>query len=166
MPSRRPHRTPGEDRNNLDARFRITEPGGSGLWRGPNLLVDGYCEDVGVAAWAVAGVVATKQIATPYQGVRYLRTVNTIASGRVQQNVMTIGRDYRITGVASGDGVALPWVYNVAATPAALVWAGGVAAVWQPFDEIFTAGDAGLRFYTAGGIGQRCEWDYMYLSEE
>lgn len=134
-----------------------------GPFRGPNLLVDGDCEAVGVSAWIIGNATATKQTTDPYKGVRNIRVVKTASSGYLNQTVVVIGKTYRLTGVArSYNGNGEPWVYN-----GAWIWDGGTSTVWHPMDITFVAGTLSTYFYTRlGGAGSGVEWDDLYLSLE
>ena len=142
-------------------------PGVIGAWRGPNLLVDGFMEDVGVAAWFASNTTLTKQTADPYQGMRYLQSVNTAgANGYAAQDVLTAATSYRLTGVArSLAGNAFPAVFIVGP---GFVWTGTTSTAWQLFDVVFTNGGAArIYFYTRGAtIGWGTQWDFLHLSEE
>ena len=56
---------------------------------------------------------------------------------------MTVGRTYRLTGWARGDGAAIPLV----GTGAASLWSGTTSTVWQYFDLTFIAGATDVWFY-------------------
>jgi len=164
---RRPNLIPGSFRGQRIV-TPTSPPGVIGAWRGPNLLVDGFMEDVGVAAWTASSTALTKQVATPYQGIQYMRSLNTApaANGYFSQNVMTAGLQYRLTGVArSVAGNAFPAVFVVGP---GFVWTGNLGLNWQIIDTTFTNGGAAqIYLYNRNlGLGWGTEWDYLYLSVE
>lgn len=162
------HLPPGYHRNQRIVRPMLP-PGVMGQWEPPNLLVDGDCEDVGVAAWEASNCTLTKTISSPYEGLRAIRIINTATHGNARQQVLQIGKTYRITGVGrSVDGVSEPWVYVIDASPGPIVWQGTTSTAWQPFDATFTVGgatDNRLRIYSVGSSGLIADFDDLYLWE-
>lgn len=139
--------------------------GGVGLWssRGANLLTDGDMEAAGVGDWVVGGTTITKQTSDPFEGTRYMRSVNTGTNGNFRQVVMDGSSEYRVTGAArSLEGVARPRIFV-----GTWIWYGTTSTVWQEFDVAFTSSNATIYLYTRDGIaGQGTEWDELYLSLE
>jgi hypothetical protein len=132
--------------------------------RGPNILVDGDCEAVGVAAWSVINATLSKQ-GSAYEGAQCLRVERTGAAGQAYQSVVTIGRTYRLTGVMRGDSTNNPIVGNVGSSVGDILVTGTASTSWQVFDVIFIAGDARIRFYSQTTNGNHVEFDALYLSE-
>ena len=136
-----------------------------GKRRGPNLLIDGDMEDVGVGAWTAVNSVLTKPAASPYEGLQTLRVTKTTAGsgGARQSSITTVGNSYRITIVMRSDGAAFPRVYDGA-------WAlhnGTLSTSWQTVDVTYVAQSTFLMLYASvGGVGTYCEFDDAWLSEE
>jgi hypothetical protein len=159
---RRPNLVPGSFRGQRIV-GPTSPPGVIGGWRGPNLLVDGDMEALGVAAWPTAFCVATKILVAPMEGLQSLRITKTgAASGYAAQNVMTIGQTYRLTGLARGDTVSRPRVFDTLYR-----WDGSVATTTQEIDITWVASATLLRFYVNLGIGGNyADFDGLYLSLE
>ena len=140
--------------------------GSTGLSRGPNLLVDGDMEAVGVAAWTALVATLTKRATAPAEGVQWLEVKKTGAgTGAAYQSVMTIGQTYRITGYARGDGIL--GVPRITVTGNGVVWLGVVSTAWQPIDITFVAQNAVANFSAIfGGAGTLAGYDDMYTSLE
>lgn len=131
-----------------------------------NALVDGDMERSGVGLWtAINGAVLSKQTTNPYSGKQLLR----IAYGGVpnpyaydSQAPFTIGKVYRVIGVARSDGTAIPEVYHPPTTP---IWTGTNSTAWQQFDITFTAtsilGSIGTAIAAAGYV----EFDDILIHE-
>lgn len=130
-----------------------------GLRRGPNMLPNGDCETT--ADWTAAGSVLSASAVNPYEGSKSLKVAATVANGYAYRDALTIGKTYRITGVARGDGTAAPDMYNSGAVP---FWTGTSATSWQAFDETFVAGNVRLRLRTDTN-GQATNWDDLYLEQ-
>lgn len=138
--------------------------GGDG--RGPNLLVDGDMEAVGVAAWSVLDCTVAKQTTDPYEGTQYLRCTRTAATYGTLVNVLVSGRVYRVTGANRCSAAAgeTPLVYNSNVLPVGLI---SPSTEWTLFDFTFTAATNGFIYFwdPAGGAGAWTGWDALYLSE-
>ena len=146
--------------------FRAVPLGGAGLYRGPNLLVDGDMEDPGVGAWTAVAAALTKQATDPAEGLRYLRVTATSlpSAGSARQVCMVSGNTYRITGYARGDGSGVkPRIYA-----GFWIFKGTASTAWQAFDVTFVPTDNTLRLYVyaAPANGNYTEFDGLYLSEE
>jgi hypothetical protein len=114
----------------------------SGIWHenlegievfsGDTVVVDGNMEAAGVTDWGVGGAaVLTKSTYNPYQGFQVLNVTRTVASfGDARQSILTIGKTYRVTGWARGDGSHLPSVAYQNST----VWSGTISQEWQRID--------------------------------
>ena len=139
---------------------------GIGRGRGPNLLVDGDCEAVGVAAWSDVDATLSKQ-GSAYEGLQCLRILNAAgeATGQARQAVLTVGKTNRITGAARGDGTNYPRIYNAGASPGVILWEGTLSTDWQLFDVTFVAGNAVIRFYSQNAELKYVEFDALYISE-
>ena len=121
----------------------------------PNELTDGDMEASGVTAWtAGGGATLSKQTTNPKEGNQVIRIVRTGFNSHAAQLILTIGKMYRITGWARGDGTNIPTVYDTGA-----LWTGGVSTDWQYFDKTFTAAGATLYIRTAATVGNYSEFD-------
>lgn len=136
-----------------------------GPFRGPNLLIDGDMEAVGVGAWTVTNGTLSKQTTAPYEGLRYMQVAKTGApNAYYYQGVVTVaGKRYRLTGRAgSVSGVSYPRVYQ-----GSFIWDGTISTEWRPIDISWIAVPGNLYFYaTLGGAGNGTKWDDLYLSLE
>jgi hypothetical protein len=107
------------------------------------VLVDGDMEAVGVTDWTAGhGATLTKEVVNPYEGAQCLRITRVGDYGTASQDVLTVGKTYRITGYVRGDGTA----YLTIACDGAL-WQSTSSTSWQKFDFAFTAGASIIYFY-------------------
>jgi hypothetical protein len=133
---------------------------------GTNLLVDGSMEDTGVTAWSVgASASITKQTTSPKVGLRNLRVArNGVNSPYAEQDILTVGTEYRVTGWARSDGNAIPRV-NFGGD---IVWTGTNSTDWQDF-EVFASPTLStflrLKAVTSTGT-EYTEWDQVTVSVE
>lgn len=152
---------------NIPHQLRRRPPGSAGRYRGPNLLVDGDCEAVGVAAWLATNATLSKQVVSPYEGLQVLRVAPSGSSNaRAYQNVMTIGETYRITGVARSKAAAANFPSVSLDAIAGWVWTGVASSTWQFFDVTFLATAALIGFHSRGSLADYVEFDALYLSLE
>jgi hypothetical protein len=123
-------------------------------------------EAVGVGDWTPSNATLTKQTSSPYQGLRYMQSLDTAASPGYfhQPGILTVGKSYRISGAGgSYAGVAKPRLAN----GALVIWNGTTSVLWQEFDEMFVATVENLVFFNvAGDPGDGTKWDNIYLSLE
>ena len=98
---------PGAHRTERIARPMIP-PGVAGLQRGPNIVVDGDMEAVGIGAWSVLNSTVTKVL----DGANRILQIEGIGSpnSAAYQTILTGGLSYRISGRLRSDGVYKPWV--------------------------------------------------------
>lgn len=129
---------------------------------GPELLVDGDMEAVGVAAWTVgSSALLTKETGTPHGGGQVLRvTYNGTGNPFAYQTILTSGNKYRVTGWARGDGTYGPRVYS-----GGNIWVGSFSTSWQYFDKTFTAITTGLSFYALATTAGHCEFDDVSVKQ-
>ena len=127
---------------------------------------DGDMEDPTTAAWTpINSATLTKETATPFEGTRYLRVtrngVNLPAAG---QTSLTVGRYYRIQGVARGNGTWFPLLLNGLTQ---FIFVGSASTTWQPFDIMFIASntDIVLMGYVLSGTGF-VEFDDITITNE
>lgn len=137
---------------------------------GPNLLPDGNMEAAATTLWVGSGqVTLSKETTTPHSGSRCLR--ETIASGSIWyvRPVFspTIGRRYKLSGWARGDGTSNPIVTGNTGAPT--YWTGTNSTSWQPFSVTFTAASAtiiALMWAIGGTVGNYVEWDDVTLQAQ
>jgi len=106
------------------------------------LLADNDMETAGTAAWTVGNsATLTKETGTRTggSGTQILQVEHGGASNPyAKQTILTIGKTYRITGWARGNGTANPRFQD----GSSVHWTGTSSTDWQEFDVIFTS--AGL----------------------
>jgi len=111
---------------------------------GVELIVDGDMEAATTAAWTPGGATLSKETGGAHSGDRWLK-VTTGAVQYAYQILFTVGKKYRVTGWAKGDGSSFPQVYSGSSW-----WIGSSSTSWQYFDVTFVAGETRLRFYATG----------------
>jgi len=158
------HLPPGYHRNQRIVRPMLP-PGVVGQWRGPNLLVDGDMEDLGVSAWTVANGTMTKETGSPKQGGQLGRiTQASSTSAYIRQSGITSYIMYRLSG----------WVRITPISDACRIygdgdpiWIGSTTPnVWEYFDFLFMLQGTYMLFYSRGPSGAYAEFDDLYMSEE
>jgi hypothetical protein len=128
---------------------------------GVNLVVDGDCEATGVAAWTVANdATLTKSIDSPQAGTQALRVAyNGISTPGAYQTIVPVGKRYRITGYARGDGSFAPQITTGAG--AAIVTGLTSSTSWQYYDVIFIAINSTIIFRSSATSAGWAEFDTM-----
>ncbi len=113
----------------------------------PNEIADGDMEAAGVASWLACGSGdLTKDTTIKYSGTRSLKITGTGANNPgAYQSFLEVGKTYRVTGKARGNGTVPPRVYS-----GATLWVGTTDASFQSFDETFVATNASVQFYYNG----------------
>lgn len=151
----------------LDAsKSLVTLPLKSWYWKenGTELLVDYDMEAADTAAWSNVQATLTKETGTPHSGSRCLRIGFDGVGGHTQavafQTNLVVGKRYKITGYARGDGLGttVPWVVNSSIT----FWAGTNSNAWQYFEvEIVPTTNAYTMLYAqqVGAAGRYVEFD-------
>lgn len=101
---------------------------------GVELVSDGDMETGGTAAWTAGNAAAlSKQSGGALSGSQVLRVAhNGTTDPYAYQNILTVGKAYRVTGWARGDGTAYPQI-NCSVT----LWKGSTSTAWQFFDVVF-----------------------------
>lgn len=132
-----------------------------------NMLADGNMERSGTAYYSsYEGTVITKETTNPHGGRKILRTAygGTTVHFAYTSALMTVGKKYRLTGYARGDGGSgYPFIRN--GGYAYYPFQGTTSNEWQYFDVTFTAGDNELRFYCGTAVDAYSEWDDLTLTE-
>ena len=128
---------------------------------GPNLLIDGGMEAVGIAGWIQHG------------GGTLTKTVINVAGGkqcghwalgdffyRVAVGTGPAGAIYRANGYTRSDGIIIP---KIQATGAGTIWIGSNSTEWQVFDVTFTPAVA-FNFYPSSSTPTGyTEWDQIQV---
>ena len=128
-----------------------------------NLLSDGDMESDGVGEWTVGGGASLSKVGGAYEGDRALQVEHSgSASSAAQQFMLEVGKKYRVTGVARGDGAGYPRLND---SGIAWLWTGSTSSVWQAFDETFIAQGTNLRLYIVGVVTDTVDWDSMKVRE-
>jgi hypothetical protein len=118
-----------------------------------------------VAAWSAGlGATLSKETTTPYEGSQVLRVFDSTGSGRAIQTILTIGKTYRIKGVARGDGSARPTIDD--SSGGSLIWEGTSSTSWQTFDEVFVAAGTEIWLYRWGSSGSYVDFDAIEVIDE
>lgn len=124
------------------------------------LCADGSMEAVGVGAWTATDATLTKELGTPHSGLQVLRIAKTGVNPSAKQAIMTVGKNYYITGVARSNGTAVPCAGSGLAT----VWTGTTSVNWQPFAFVITTTSANIALAISSGAGW-VEFDDVTCSE-
>lgn len=129
------------------------------------VLVDGNMEKAGTTDWtSLFAATLSKETTNPKRGTNWLKATNTIESnGGAYQEILTVGKTYRVTGWAKGDGVdAKPDIYQ-----GSLQWVGTTSTDWQYFDITFVASSYSRLYLQTGHnvIGDYTGWDDVLVTE-
>jgi len=127
------------------------------------IIADGNMEADNTDSWdALYNAVLTKQTTSPYRGTRCLRITKGDDNALARQNV-TIGKTYRITGWARGDGTARAAI-GAGGSGSFTSSAGGTE--WEHFDFISIPGYSYIYFLVNGGtVGNYIEIDDVRVEE-
>lgn len=118
------------------------------------LLVDGDMEAVDTNAWTPENSpTLTKETTDPHSGLRCLRvSYNGVTNPGAYQDVLTVGKTYRMVGYARSDGTAPPYVLF----GSKLVFTGTDSTAWQAIDV--TDSPTGV-----GWVRIRAQWNAGYV---
>ena len=118
--------------------------------------------DVTAGSWTSDLALAYKTTSSPHSGSQALRVAYTVSgTGYGEQVCMTIGKPYKVSGWARGDGTANPFVQTGASTG---VFTGTTSTSWQYFEKyIVKAGDQYL-YLGASGLSAGHYVDYDDVS--
>ena len=107
----------------------------------PNIVVDGNMEAVGTTAWTAGNDATLLKLATTSpDGEQYLIIRNSgTPNAQANQDVLTTGNTYRVSGWGRGDLAAVPRISSGGST---FHWTGTSASSWQYFDVEFKAESA------------------------
>jgi len=116
---------------------RQTNIAASTAYPGAELLTDGDMEAEDTSAWGTGGdPVLSKETTSPHGGTRVLRVAwGSTSNPDARQNIITIGKRYRATGYARGDGTYIPTFRS----QVKVLWTGTSSTDWQAFDVEFDA---------------------------
>uniref|UniRef100_A0A6H1ZAX0 Putative tail protein n=3 Tax=viral metagenome TaxID=1070528 RepID=A0A6H1ZAX0_9ZZZZ len=114
----------------------------------------------GTDAWGANNALLTKETTDPYRGNQFLRVTYNGANAYAFQTPFVVGKTYRLTGKARGDGTLPPAIINYITT----VWQGTSSTEWQDIDETFVAsGQSNLKLRTsAAGY---TDYDEIFLTQ-
>jgi hypothetical protein len=135
---------------------------GSDAILGSELLLDGDMEAAGTTAWTANDSTLSKETTDPQGGAQCLRITSTASTFWASQNVLTTGKNYRITGYARSDGTALPRAFGAASDP--VIWTGSNSTDWQYFNVPFEAGQTTLLIGSGDASGY-VEFDSVSIKE-
>ncbi|MHB8830628.1 MAG: carbohydrate binding domain-containing protein [Patescibacteria group bacterium] len=129
------------------------------------LLADGDMEMAGTASWSTLNIIVSKQTANPHSGSQVIRNTcdGVNGTGGSFQQVLTVGKKYRVTGWARSDGSAVPYILVGGGT---LDWSGTNSTSWQRID--ITAVSNGVRLYLWTGsltASHYVEFDDIMITE-
>lgn len=116
----------------------VTLPLKSWYWKenGTNLLTNGDFATGDFTGWTIGTITQTIVPGSP--NVAHLAYDGSHSTGGVSENVLVSGKRYKIiSGMARGDGTAIPGIYNTG-----WAWTGTNSASWQDL--------AGVEFIAAG----------------
>lgn len=120
------------------------------LMLGPEIMIDGSMEAVGIAAWTPDNATVTKQPGDPGElgGDQVLQVVD-IAAGvgdAQQQHDLSIGA-YRVSGqVRSTDGLTAPFLDILPSSgPPTTIFSGTTSTAWASFQRDFSLTTTGLQ---------------------
>ena len=139
-----------------------------GLRLGGNLLVDGNMEAANTSAWTAArSATLSKESGGCCDGKQVLRVAyGGLVNPSATQDVLTLGKVYRISGWARSDGSGEPYVV-VSGGPEEILWQGGTSGLWKRFDVITSpiATVTLVKLYNVGGEGTYVEYDNVAAQE-
>ena len=129
-----------------------------------NLVVDGNSEGADTSAWTNFGERATltKETTSPKRGTQNIKLLDNGGEGNynMMQAILTVGKTYRHTGWARGDGTNTPRIYD-----GAYFWSGTSSTDWQYFDVISTANVTSVYYTALHTIGHYVEFDDIRVVE-
>jgi len=129
------------------------------------LLVDGDMEAAGVVGWWTVDIGnASKVSGSAVDGKQVLRIGGSgaeIARTKNANNPFTVGKSYRITGWARGDGTAAPRVGRISTA----WWTGTPSTSWQRFDFIYVATQTIFEVERSAVAGGYAEFDDVTVTE-
>lgn len=127
-----------------------------GVTLGTVALVDGDMEAADASAWTLISTPTLTKEGNAKAGSRCLRITGPQYCG-ARQAVLTIGRTYRLTGWARGDGVGYPVLSDTSSAR----WVGTTSTDWQWFDVTFVAAGGSIALYQYGAGTRYVEWDAL-----
>ena len=130
------------------------------------MLLDGDMESSSAASWSASASTLTKETSSPKAGSK---NIKILANGTQNyayaiQNVLTIGKKYRVSGWARSDGTNAPRVYFGGNYQA---WAGTNSTSWQRVDGVGQAvGNGYLYLGESGASSGYTEFDDIFVTAE
>ncbi|MBI2103898.1 LamG domain-containing protein [Candidatus Woesebacteria bacterium] len=133
--------------------------------RSGELLQDGDMETSGTSAWVTTNVTLTKETDSPQEGSQWLKVVRTGTTALAYQTILVVGKTYRVTGYARGDGTNAPIIYNGNTTGLVALFTGTTSTSWQAFDVTFVAIQNSLSLYGGLNVGNFNGYDNISVTE-
>lgn len=119
--------------------------------REKNITTYGDMEEAGTANWQAYQSTLAKVSGYVVDGKQVLQiTRSSKTTWGAWRGIITPYRWYHVAGWAKGDGTAYP---KVVVGNAAVAWQGTTSTIWQPFNVVVYASDAGQNFYLYGISG-------------
>lgn len=140
----------------------------SGVWRirqdpqedGENILIDGDMEASGTTNYtAQTNATISKDTTTVHEGTQSMKLVTTAANVGFYQSPMIIGKRYKISGWAKGDGSGAPRI-----TAASLNAIYATSTDWQYFEVYTDPTPSSIIYFLYTGSGT-CYWDDIKVEE-
>lgn len=105
----------------------------------------------------------TKSTADPYEGLKAIRTEYTDTNNPsvMQAGILTVGKAYRITGWARGDGSNAPRIRD----RVTIYWLGTSSTAWQLVDLVVVAGNADFLAQSVASSTAWAEFDLLSVKE-
>lgn len=128
------------------------------------LLTDGDMEAVDTSAWTVARGTISKVASTLNGGAQAIELEGNSSVGApyfYQSALLTVGKTYKMTGYAKGDGSNVPNIYIESGL--GQVWLGTSSTDWQYFDLIITTTNANVLFGSTNASATTS--DHVYFDE-
>ncbi len=132
--------------------------------RSGEILQDSNMEASGTSYYsALNSTILSKDTSNPHGGTQALRTTYNGTTVGALRSIFVVGKTYRITGYARGDGTAIPRVGDAALATAFI---GTSSSSWQFFDIIRVVTNVNLALYCSASSGsQYCEFDDVSVTE-
>jgi len=127
------------------------------------LLADGDMEAADTSDWnAGNSATLTKESGAAEDGDRVLKVAYNGTTNPFAYQAQVVGKTYRVTGWARGDGTAYP-VYSDSGYT---TWAGTTSTEWQRFDIVYeVVGGTQARLYAMTSSSGYTEWDDLVFVE-
>jgi len=127
------------------------------------IIADGDMEAADTSDWnAGNSATLTKESGAAEDGDRVLKVAYNGTTNPFAYQAQVVGKTYRVTGWARGDGTAYP-VYSDSGYT---TWAGTTSTEWQRFDIVYeVVGGTQARLYAMTSSSGYTEWDDLVFVE-